>query len=505
VIGNSTEVGSLIPGYLWGDKHVVYYGENAISVATSRNMTEWEIGPRVLHPHQDFYGTWPLTVASVARTHEGILVFYYAEWGKARTRQYLLHAALFDCQKPTKLVTKYQQPIWETPPHWKDKKVKPVGVAEYGGQLLSFWWIDEQELIVVYHPLYRQIIEHKTIPAAVIFTRMYHNPLISPHPDHEWESRATFNPAAFVADDRVHLVYRAIGNQDISVLGYAESRDGLHIDTRHPDPVYVPSEPFEVSGTYTKHPYSPYASGGGCWGGCEDPRLTNIDDILYMTYVAYDGWRPPRVALTSIQLADFLAHKWDWKKPVLISQPNMVDKNACILPEKINNKYVVFHRVYPNILVDFVDSLDFDGDTFLKGEYKITPRPEYWDSRKLGAGAPPIKTDKGWLLLYQAVDNKDDRKYKIGAMLLDANDPTRVLHRTNQPLLEPTHWYENVGHKAGVVYPCGAVHLHDQLIMYYGGADTVVCAATAPMGDFLNHLITSEVTKFEHIEPVLAY
>jgi len=96
-------------------------------------------------------------------------------------------------------------------------------------------------------------------------------------------------------------------------------------------------------------------------GGCEDPRLTRIDKQVYMTYVAYNGYSQPRVALSSFMFDDFINKKWNWKKPVLISPPNIVDKNACILPEKINDKYVIFHRVFPNILIDFVDDLDLTG------------------------------------------------------------------------------------------------------------------------------------------------
>ena len=91
---------------------------------------------------------------------------------------------------------------------------------------------------------------------------------------------------------------------------------------------------------------------------------------------------------------------------MLISPPHIIDKNACILPEKINGKYVIFHRVFPNILIDFVDDLDFDGKTrWLAGQYEIPVRAlsSDWDSRKVGCGPPPLKTKDGWLLIYQAV------------------------------------------------------------------------------------------------------
>jgi predicted GH43/DUF377 family glycosyl hydrolase len=231
-------------------------------------------------------------------------------------------------------------------------------------------------------------------------------------------------------------------------------------------------------------------SGGGKWGGCEDPRLTKIDDRVFMTYVAFDGYSPPRVALTSIHIDDFLAKNWQWKKPVLISPPKVIDKNACILSEKINSKYVIFHRIFPDILIDFVDDVDFDGTTrWLKGEYKIRPRAAYWDSRKVGAGAPPIKTKDGWLLIYQAVGERDPSRYKIGAMLLDLKDPTRVLARSREPILEPEVWYENEGWKSGVVYPCGAVVIRDHLFVYYGGADKVTCVASAKLDECLDRLV----------------
>jgi predicted GH43/DUF377 family glycosyl hydrolase len=209
-----------------------------------------------------------------------------------------------------------------------------------------------------------------------------------------------------------------------------------------------------------------------------------------MTYVAFDGYSSPRVALTSIHIDDFLNKNWQWKKPVLISLPGVIDKNACILPEKINSKYVIFHRIFPDILIDFVDDLDFDGTTrWLKGEFKIPAREAYWASRKLGVGAPPIKTKNGWLLIYQGVDERDPDRYKIGAMLLDLKNPTKVLSRTEKPILEPQAWYENEGWKSGVIYPCGAVVIGDRLLVYYGGADKVVCVASTKLDELLDQLI----------------
>jgi beta-1,2-mannobiose phosphorylase / 1,2-beta-oligomannan phosphorylase len=335
-------------------------------------------------------------------------------------------------------------------------------------------------------------------------SRFQNNPIIQPKPENFWESKATFNCAAIYENKKVHLVYRAIGDNDISVLGYASSHDGFHIDKQLDKPIYTPKEDFEGAPIANNPPltgWSPYMSGGGGLGGCEDPRITKIGDKLYMLYVAYNGWSHPRIAMTSISLKDFLSHHWNWTKSVLISPPGVVDKNACILPEKIKGKYVIFHRIYPDILIDFVDDLNFDGKSnWLKGQYKIRPRKTFWDSRKIGTGPPPIKTEKGWLLIYQAIGEQDPSRYKIGAMLLDLKNPARVIARSKKPILEPCEQYENDGWKSGVVYPCGAVVINNQLIIYYGGADKVTCAASAKLDKFISDLISTKKPTLKRVD-----
>jgi predicted GH43/DUF377 family glycosyl hydrolase len=208
-----------------------------------------------------------------------------------------------------------------------------------------------------------------------VLKRFEGNPILRPETTHWWESKAVFNPAAIYEGGKVHILYRALGDTDTSVIGYASSRDGFHIDERLDEPVYVPRESFEGVGAVRQAEVElsdNYTSGGSFAGGCEDPRLTRIDNRVYMTYVAYDGYSSPRIALSSIDINDFLNKNWKWKKPVLISRPDIVDKNACILPEKIDGKYVIFHRIFPEILIDFVDDLDFDGEgRWLEGQFKI--------------------------------------------------------------------------------------------------------------------------------------
>lgn len=324
---------------------------------------------------------------------------------------------------------------------------------------------------------------HKT---KNILVRAVTNPIIGPQEHNDWEAWQTFNPAAVHHHDTVHFLYRALGPDGVSRLGYATSSDGIHIDERLDEPVFAVSNTLKPK-TREIMRDRPYASGGS-WAGCEDPRITVIDNKLYLLFVAFDMIGLPRIAITSIKMQDFLGRRWKWGGAKIISPPGVIDKSGVLFPEKIQGKYVVMHRIFPNILIDFLDDLDFTKPRYLEGKHSIDIRVDNWDSRKIGAGAPPIKTPYGWLLIYYAVDDKDDTRYKIGAMLLDLKDPRKVLHRTSEPILEPNYWYENKGHKAGVAYPCGAAVIKGKLFVYYGGADSYVCVASTPMKEMLEKL-----------------
>jgi predicted GH43/DUF377 family glycosyl hydrolase len=170
-----------------------------------------------------------------------------------------------------------------------------------------------------------------------------------------------------------------------------------------------------------------------------------------------------------------------------------------LFPEKINGKFAILHSISPEILVEYVDDLTRfqDDDQFIKSHYSRISNTKSWDSWVRGAGPPPIKTKLGWLLFYHAMDTRDPNRYKLGAMVLDANDPTKVLYRTKAPILEPDEWYENTGWKSGVVYSCGAVVKDGELYVYYGGADSVVCVAMANLDKFLEELKKHGVAKLQ--------
>ncbi len=324
------------------------------------------------------------------------------------------------------------------------------------------------------------------------------NPIIEPEEQHPWESQYTFNPAAVYKNGKVHLVYRAIGNDGISLLGYASSKNGVHIDERLSEPIYVTKLPDRSKKESAVHYIS---TSGGSWGGCEDPRITEIDDTLYMTYTAFNGY--PRVALTSIGTRDFLAKRWMWKGPVLISPPGEVHKNWVVFPEKINGRYAILHSISPEIIIDYYDSLDFDGKTYIESRHFSETQNGRWDSRMRGVGPPPIKTDCGWLIIYHAIDDRDPGKYKLGAMILDYKNPASVLYRSAGAILAPDEPYENEGFKAGIVYSCGAVVMNGELFVYYGGADSVVCVATANLNEFLKELKRTGLSKLDPISTIL--
>jgi beta-1,2-mannobiose phosphorylase / 1,2-beta-oligomannan phosphorylase len=314
------------------------------------------------------------------------------------------------------------------------------------------------------------LLEQLVFTRERMLTRFAGNPIISPLPTHAWESQATFNPAAIYENGKVHILYRALSADNTSVVGYASSRDGFHIDERLPDPIYVPREDFEA-----KH----IPNGNS---GCEDPRVTRIGETIYMLYTAYAGDGPPRVALTSISVADFDAHRWNWSRPVLISPLNADDKDAALFPRKVNGKYVFLHRLGSDIWIDFVDDIaSFDGKTkFLGGKILMRPRDTAWDSRRIGGTSPPIETEYGWLMFYHGISKRTGH-YNVRVALLDPDDPTLILYRTHDPLLEPEMPYEKNGVVQNVVFPCGAVRIKDTLFVYYGGADKFVAVATLNM------------------------
>jgi predicted GH43/DUF377 family glycosyl hydrolase len=302
----------------------------------------------------------------------------------------------------------------------------------------------------------------------VRFTRYLENPVLTPKGDSFWESKMVFNPGAYLDGSKIHILYRAVDKNDISYIGYASSEDGLRIDKRLDKPVISPEYEWENLGV-------------------EDPRVNRIDDHIYVTYTALSS-KGARVAIA--ETSDFRS----FRKMGLIG-PDHYDKDAVIFPKRIDGKIVLVHRISPNIQTAYFNSIEdivnsppsfweeymanLDGFSLLKPRQK-------WEAAKIGAGPPPIETDRGWLLIYHGVS--DERIYRVGAALLDLDDPSRVIGRTTEPLLEPVEWYELWGRVPKVVFPTGIVLIDDTLYMYYGAADTTCCVATMNIHSLLDIL-----------------
>jgi predicted GH43/DUF377 family glycosyl hydrolase len=304
-----------------------------------------------------------------------------------------------------------------------------------------------------------------------LFERFKENPILSPNPKNLWESYMVFNSAAICLEDKIHLLYRARGKKDgISRLGYASTKDGFHIEERLDWPVFEPEKGNLVE----------------CLG-CEDPRLTLIKDRIYLIYTAYGKMpfmkpsiKTIQLAITSISKKDFVQKNWRWGKRYY-PFPRVDNKDAFIFPEKIKGQWVIYHRIPPHIWIAYSNDLINWGNT----DIVMSPK-EDWEHYKIGGGAPPIKTEEGWLIIYHGVDR--EWNYRLGAAVVDLERPYKIIKRGKKPILEPQEEFEVKGDVPNVVFTCGAVLKKDKIYLYYGGADTVMCVATAELKELLRSL-----------------
>ncbi|MBS3942646.1 MAG: glycosidase, partial [Dethiobacter sp.] len=250
---------------------------------------------------------------------------------------------------------------------------------------------------------------------------------------------------------------------------------GLRVDERLPKPVFMPAHPSEKM-------------------GCEDPRLVAIDERVYMLYTAYDGVIP-QIALASIDKDDLIHRRWQqWRRHGLVF-PGFTNKDAVLFPERFNGKLAMYHRIAPSIWVAFSDSFDTpwprEGHKIIMGSRSGM----MWDAVKIGAGAQPLKTRFGWMHIYHGVDYSF--RYCLGVFLTALDDPARLIYRSPNSILEPEKSYET-GQSGqswvpNVVFTCGAVPVtekavldeDDEILVYYGGADTVIGVATARISDLI--------------------
>jgi len=427
------------------------------------------------------------------KTKDGWLVIYsYIKNYMSHEKEFGIDALLLDLDDPRHVIGRTDVPLL-TPEEKYELEgdvpdvIFPSGALVNDGTLFVYYGAADTRCAVASCDLEKLLAElrapeeHPKPPKPKVsdapkLIRFPENPILTPKLEQEWQARNVFNPTAIAIDDNVHIIYRAQGINWTSVLGYASSKDGLHIDENFDNPIYIPRENSEMKANETG------------FSGCEDPRISRIGDKLYMLYTAYDGKNPPRVAMTNINVKDFLAHKWNWEKPKIISLSGVDDKDACIVKGKVEGTYLAFHRLGSSIWLEVANDLDFSEDHCLTGAVLAQARPDMWDNVKLGIAGPPLETKYGWLLLYHGVSDPDS-VYKVGAMLLDYDDPTKILGRTDEPILEPEMEYEKVGDVPNVVFPCGAVIMKGTLYVYYGGADHVIGVATMQVEPLIHYLL----------------
>lgn len=410
--------------------------------------------------------------AAPLKTDKGWLVVYshIQRYGQS-DQAFGIEVVLLDLKNPRKVIGRTKGPFMIPDSYYEHTGmvphvIFPSGALIRGEHLEIYYGAADTYCAVASIPL-DNLLSSIMDDHSVGMKRFKGNPIITPRPGMLWEEKGTLNPAAIDLGNKTHILYRAFSADNISTIGLATSSDGFSIDERLNKPIYKPRVPFESR-------------------GCEDQRIMQIGDKLYMTYTAYDGG-VPRVAVTSISTKDFLARKWSaWSLPNIITPMDIDNKDAAILPEPINGKHMIFHRVHESICADFVSSLDFSKEKITRCIEIIAPRKGMWDGGKVGIAAPPIKTPQGWLLLYHGVSWSTT--YRVGAVLLDLDDPTIVRARTAIPLFEPEEEYERKGYVPNVVFPCGAVVRGGTLYMYYGGADSVVGVATIKMSTLLKML-----------------
>ncbi len=318
------------------------------------------------------------------------------------------------------------------------------------------------------------------------------NPILEPR-GFDWEGAAVFNPAAIYIDGKIHLLYRAVWDywNYASSLGHAIFDENLNLLERSPEPVFGPDMRI--------------------WeNSVEDARLVEIEGELFMTYVITPTPFPPggvrvrlgipkrEMAITKIGLARVSRDFRRFERLGIVTPWDADERDTVLFPERIQGKYAVLHRPSnwigpeygterPGIWFAFLD--DLPGGRMYGHRLVMAPR-EPWESYKIGPGAPPIRTDEGWLLIYHGVDW--ERIYRAGAALLDPDEPWKVIARTREPILVPEEPYELEGDMPRVVFPEGAVVIGEELFVFYGAADKVCCVAKTPLKAFLWKLLAQD-------------
>ena len=311
-----------------------------------------------------------------------------------------------------------------------------------------------------------------TLRSTELFERVVGNPILTAV-DLPYLASTVFNPGAARVGDEVLLLARVEDRRGISQLHVARSPDGIGDWQFDPTPLLIPEA--------DEHPEE-------IWG-CEDPRLTWLEERSEwaIAYTAYSE-RGPLVSLATT--TDFRSVRR--LGPVM--PPD--DKDAAMFPRRIDGRWAMIHRPTPlrgnaHMWVSYSPDLRHWGDHTLLLEARDGA---WWDAGKIGLGPPPVETDQGWLTMYHGVHYTGDGPiYRVGFALFDLDDPTIVLRRSDEWAFGPDERFEREGDVDKVIFPCGWVvdADRDQILLYYGAADTSIGVATARLSDVMAHVLDS--------------
>lgn len=312
------------------------------------------------------------------------------------------------------------------------------------------------------------------------------NPILIPDKSNWWESKAVFNCGILHHEQRIHMLYRAIGEYEkyVSRLGHASSSDGVS---------------FERSKKVAMSPYEEYEK-----YGIEDPRLVKLNRFIVLSYVVLSNFatNSPIASTALATTTDFE----NYTRLGVVTSKGLDNKDFVLFPRQTNSqsslsmnnigRYLFLHRpsswVGPRFGVDRPSIWLSEGNDLTNSENHtllLTPKQE-WEAMKIGMGPPPIKTKNGWLLIYHGKDALG--VYRAGAALLNLKNPTLVIGRTKTPILEPVEPYEKRGDVNNVVFPTGTCVLDGKLFIYYGAADKVCCLATVDLESLLDYILQQD-------------
>ena len=301
------------------------------------------------------------------------------------------------------------------------------------------------------------------MPEALV-KRFIGNPILT-RDDVPYPVATVHNAGMVKHDGRYVMLFRAHRRNGRSILGLAESEDGFHFRVR-PEPFLVPA----AEGVFAA--YEEF--------GVEDPRICSLEGRYLVTYSAYSK-HGVRIGLAQTE---------DFESVERISLITEVDyRNVVIFPAKFNGRYVRLDRPHSQISPWSI-WLSYSPDLVHWGESRLVMKsaPYHWDEMKIGPGATPFETDRGWLHIFHGVfRTMDGAVYRLGVALHDLEDPGKILGVSDEWILQPEDPWEVTGYVHNVVFCCGAIPEEDGTVkIYWGGADSVMCAGTALISDLVD-------------------